>query len=133
MMLEKAGVRYVFMGDSLGGRPASKDFYDTDGKVNYDRLAASSLFRDGIRNLLVLSESFQGGTRAVEKSAPSGPAPVVALLCSELVPEHCHRYRLIGAVLIKEGIEVRHIDADGRLLSQNDITRRVTGGQGELF
>lgn len=131
--LEKAGMRYVFMGDRLGGRPAAKEYYHSDGKANHDLLAEASFFRDGIRDLLMLSGSGGAESRKTEEPDPSGSAPVVVLLCSELVPEHCHRFRLIGTALQREGIDVRHIDADGRLLTQDEVTKRVTGGQGELF
>lgn len=33
--VEKAGVRYVFMGDALGGRPNDRSCYDEAGHVDY--------------------------------------------------------------------------------------------------
>ena len=38
--LRRAGIRYVFLGDSLGGRPADPTCYDADGKVDLTRVAA---------------------------------------------------------------------------------------------
>src|SRR5436305_1865216 len=35
--LEREGVRYVFMGDTLGGRPDDPDCYDAEGRVDYER------------------------------------------------------------------------------------------------
>ena len=32
--LEKAGIGYVFMGGELGGRPADRSCYDSDGRVS---------------------------------------------------------------------------------------------------
>ncbi len=125
--VEKAGIRYLFMGDRLGGRPVNRELYNPDGTVDYERLAQAPFFRDGIRELLALSESLRVSARAAEQSEPDELAPVIALLCSELVPEHCHRYRLIGAALQREGVDVRHIDADGQLLSQDDVARRGNG------
>ena len=41
--LGASGVRYVFMGDNLGGRPDGSEFYDPDGRVRYDKLALPKL------------------------------------------------------------------------------------------
>src|SRR5690349_1084972 len=41
--LRDAGIRYVFQGDSLGGRPDDPDCY-VDGKVDYDRLAEKEAY-----------------------------------------------------------------------------------------
>lgn len=47
-----AGVKYLFLGKELGGRPESAEFYDpADGRVLYDRVAASSLFLGGLARL----------------------------------------------------------------------------------
>ena len=46
--LEEAGVGYGFMGDGLGGRPADSSCYDREGRVQYDRLAETDAFKDGI-------------------------------------------------------------------------------------
>src|SRR5215471_13500970 len=35
--LKARGIRYVFMGDTLGGQPRDADCY-TDGKVDYDKV-----------------------------------------------------------------------------------------------
>ncbi len=36
--LEQAGIRYLFLGAELGGRPANPDYYDAKGHVLYSRL-----------------------------------------------------------------------------------------------
>ena len=36
--LRRAGIRYLFLGDALGGRPADPTCYDADGKVDYTSL-----------------------------------------------------------------------------------------------
>ncbi len=35
-----ASIRYLFMGDLLGGRPEARACYGADGKVDYDRVEA---------------------------------------------------------------------------------------------
>src|SRR5947209_5869026 len=80
--LEAAGIRYLFLGKELGGRPVGEEFYDEEGRVLYNRLAASPLFRSGVERL-------RSGMRRYR----------VALMCSEENPDVCHRHLLIGRVL----------------------------------
>jgi len=42
--LHEHGIRYVFMGDLLGGRPADSDCY-VDGKVDYDKCRQKAFFQ----------------------------------------------------------------------------------------
>src|SRR5665213_1672795 len=42
--LLSAGIRYLYLGRELGGRPKGDDFYDLDRHVLYDRVAATTLF-----------------------------------------------------------------------------------------
>lgn len=41
------GLRYVFMGDSLGGRPVSPDHYDDTGRALYYEMAKQEHFLEG--------------------------------------------------------------------------------------
>ncbi len=114
--VEAAGLRYVFMGDSLGGQPHDPACY-TDGKVDYEKVRNQAFFHTGIERL----------RKAHEQSVR------VALLCSEGRPEQCHRSKLIGEALAAAGIPVCHIDEDGALLSQTQVIDRITHGQLDLF
>src|ERR1700687_2127447 len=38
-VLKCAGLRYLFLGKELGGRPEGKEFYDEEGHALYSRLA----------------------------------------------------------------------------------------------
>ncbi len=114
--LEANGIRYIFMGDSLGGQPDDQACY-TDGKVDYQKVAQQPFFHAGIDRLRKAS---QRGQR-------------VALMCSEGKPENCHRSKLIAKVLSEEGIEVLHIDEKDAVITQNDVLLRLTGGQPSLF
>src|ERR1700753_1180012 len=49
--LERNGITYVFMGESIGGRPADPSCYDSDGKVNYEKVKAMDFFKKGIERL----------------------------------------------------------------------------------
>src|SRR5579862_4581680 len=49
--VEAAGMRYVFLGEALGGRPKEERFYDAAGYVLYSEIAKSARFRDAIETL----------------------------------------------------------------------------------
>jgi uncharacterized protein (DUF488 family) len=103
--LEKFGIRYVFMGDALGGRPKDTSCY-VDGKIDYDLLREKPYFRDGIERL---KTAYRNGNR-------------IALMCSESNPNQCHRTVLIAKVLNSENIPLLHIDEKGKLRSDADLT-----------
>ena len=115
--LKGRGIRYVFMGDTLGGQPADPDCYTPDGKVDYEVCRQKPSFQEGIGRLQQAWE--QGLT--------------VALMCSEGKPEQCHRSKLIGPALAEAGIDVQHIDENDQPLSQEEVMLRVVGGQPSLF
>jgi len=108
--LAAAGIGYLFLGRELGGQPAAPEFYDQDGHVLYDRLAASAAFREGLA--------------AVRQRLA---AARVVLLCGEEDPSHCHRRLLIGRVLRATGCEVWHIRGDGRV--QGDAELSTAAGE----
>ena len=114
--LERAGVHYLFVGDTLGGQPKDPACH-TDGKVDYDKVRAQPAFQSGIERL---RKAFEQQRRA-------------ALMCSEGKPEQCHRSKLIGEALAAAGIPVCHIDEDGGLLTQAEVIIRLTKGQMDLF
>lgn len=105
--LQKAGRKYVFLGRELGGRPDRSEFYDDEGHVRYDRVAASTPFQEGIERL----------ERGISQYR-------VALLCSEEDPSGCHRRLLVGRVLQRRGILVEHIRGDGQLMNEDALTAR---------
>lgn len=110
-------IKYVFMGDLLGGRPQSGKCYDDQGRVNYTALEQEPYFKKGIERL--------------KSAAKQGIE--VALICSERRPEQCHRSKLIGRVLAGEDIPIKHIDFDGKLIDQEEVINRILAGQSELF
>lgn len=109
-------IRYVFMGDLLGGRPDDDSCY-TDGRVDYAKTRTKDFFKRGLDRL---RNARQQGF-------------VVCMLCSEAQPSQCHRTKMVGQALADEGIEVAHILPDGKVRSQPDVMRDLTGGQDALF
>jgi hypothetical protein len=104
------------MGDLLGGRPDDPGCY-RDGRVEYELVRQKPFFRRGIERLRHAWSQEQR----------------VALLCSELRPEQCHRSKLIGATLAAEGIDVAHLDENDAPLTQQEVMLRLNRGQPSLF
>jgi uncharacterized protein (DUF488 family) len=102
--LGECGIRYVFLGTELGGRPADPAYYDKKGHVLYGRMKGDPLFAAGIERL-------ERGMREFR----------VALLCGEENPAQCHRRLLVGRVLTERGHEILHIRAHGHLQTEADV------------
>lgn len=114
--LQAQGIRYIFMGDTLGGQPGDPDCY-VDGKVEYDLVKQKPFYLEGI-----------GRLRQAQRQQLH-----VAIMCSEGKPEQCHRSKLIGITLTAESIEVAHIDENDQLISQEDVNLRLDRGQLRLL
>lgn len=110
--LQQHDITYVFMGDTLGGRPGDPDCYDIEGKINYEVLKQKDYFKQGIKRIMT----------AMEKELD------LVLMCSERKPADCHRSRLIGEVLFADGIELRHIDDQGDIRDQLTIINELRKG-----
>lgn len=115
--LRRGGIRYVYMGDTLGGRPDDPTCYDAEGKVDYTALTQRDFYQAGIERL----------TKAWSQGL------TVSLMCSEGKPEMCHRSKLIGRTLTEHGLTVAHIDEHDEAISQAEVILRLTGGQLSLF
>ena len=107
--LKGAGVRYVFLGRELGGRPDDECLCDDGGHVRYDAVASSEPFARGLERL-------RHGIEVLR----------IAVMCAEENPEHCHRRLLVARVLFEEGTSVLHIRGDGRLEPESGFVRLDT-------
>ena len=75
--LEQAGIRYLFLGAELGGRPANPTYYDAKGRVIYGRLCDDASFKAAIARLETGMERFRvalGLRRRKSGPLPSPPA-----------------------------------------------------------
>jgi uncharacterized protein (DUF488 family) len=113
--LEEEGIRYVFLGRELGGRPDGDDLYDEEGHVLYDRVAETPLFQEGLSRL-------EKGIREYK----------VAMLCAEENPAVCHRRLLVGRVLLDRGIQVDHIRGDGRIQTEDEVAAETDPNKDQL-
>lgn len=110
--LSEAGIQYVFLGRELGARSEDPACY-VNGKVQYDRLAATELFMAGIERLL-------DGVKTHR----------IALMCAEREPLNCHRTILVSRALEQRGLRVVHMLPDGSREAHADTMRRLIAALG---
>ena len=119
-ILNGRGIRYEFMGDSLGGRPDDRNCYTYSPQRKMELLDAKKceskdFYRNGISRL---KHALSEGRRIV-------------IMCSELEPHDCHRGYVLGKTLDGDEIAVVHIGRNGERLSQSEI--RTTNYQEALL
>ncbi len=106
--LRDAGIRYLFLGEELGGRPEDPKAYREDGLVNYRARRKSRGFQAGLER--VLNELEQN---------------TLAMMCAEEDPLICHRFLMICPELVAAGVEPRHIRKGGVLETQRAAEDRL--------
>jgi uncharacterized protein (DUF488 family) len=111
--IEGAAVRYLYLGDALGGRPKARACYGDDGQVDYDRVEEQEFYRRGIERLIDGAGRFR-----------------VCLLCAEENPARCHRRLLIARTLVRRGVEIRHIRGSGAVEIEEEL--RAGAGPAQL-
>ncbi len=100
-ILRQAGIDYVFLGETLGGRPADEDCF-VGGLLNAARCEERAWYQQGIARL-----------KSLAAQQPT------AIMCSEKDPANCHRSYAIGVTLQKDpSCTVLHIDKVGALKDQ---------------
>lgn len=102
--VERHGIRYVYLGDELGGRPPGDEYYDELDHVLYSRVATAPYF-----------------LRGLERLTDEGAIYRSAVMCSEEDPTTCHRHLLIARVLETQGVRVLHIRANGNEQTEEDL------------
>lgn len=105
--LKANSIAYVFLGEELGARSRDPHCYE-DGRVQFDRLASTDLFREGLDRVIEGSRRFR-----------------LALMCAEKDPLDCHRTILVARHLEARGVSVEHILDDGTIESQADAIGRL--------
>jgi uncharacterized protein (DUF488 family) len=105
--LRSADIGYVFLGRELGARTDDRSCY-VHGKVQYDRLARTPLFRQGLDRL-------RSGI----------PKYRIAIMCAEKDPVTCHRMILVCRELKCQPLGIQHIRPDGSLESNEEAERRL--------
>lgn len=97
-LLARENVKYLFMGEALGGRPGDLSLYGEDGKPDYEKMAEDYSVTAGIAELVTVVENSK-----------------TAIMCSEEDPAGCHRLLLIAPALEALGVEALHIRKNGEI------------------
>ena len=117
--LPREGIAYVFLGEELGGMRREPALL-RDGAPDYDRIAATQSFRQGLDRVI------DGASRHR-----------IALMCAEREPLDCHRFLLVSRHLALRGTRINHILGDGSIEEHDDTLRRLLAkthlDAGELF
>ena len=106
--LAAAGIQYVYLGAELGARSENPAVYDANSRVSYALLAKTDLFRRGIARLKTGMAEHRN-----------------SLMCAEREPLECHRTILVSRELVREGVLVTHMLADGSLESHERAMQRL--------
>jgi uncharacterized protein (DUF488 family) len=115
VLLKQAGIKYAYMGDSIGGRPLNDACYDSEGYFDYKKMAQEPIFQHGLQRLVNANANRY----------------LVAVMCSESDPSECHRSKLIGRELyFKYSISMKHIIAPNQFRTQEDIMQSLDAGLG---
>ncbi len=123
-ILKQHGVKYLYMGDELGGLPKDSSCYieytdkknEDARKIDYSKIEMKEFFQNGLKRL---------------KTADAKGLKVV-VMCSEGHPEECHRSKLIGVALLKAKIIMQHINMNGELIDQNDVNSLINKGKSPI-
>jgi uncharacterized protein (DUF488 family) len=117
--LKAVGIAYVFLGKELGARTSDNACY-VDGKVQFDRLARTQAFHEGLERVRQGMEQYR-----------------VALLCAEREPLACHRTILVSRELALRGVPIRHIlsatEAEDHEQTNERLLQELGMGEANLF
>lgn len=105
--LRERGIAYVFLGHELGARREEEECY-REGKVEFERVAATPAFQKGLARLL------KGASKMT-----------VAVLCAEKDPLTCHRAILIARHASGLVSNIRHILPDGSIETHAEAEQRL--------
>ncbi len=114
--IRSRGMRYLFMGEELGGRPIREEHYDPEGHALYGPMSEEASFVSAVDRLV-------GGASRYR----------IALMCSEGDPQHCHRRLLVGKVLTDRSVELRNILPDGTIRAEFSVALSEDVAQEALF
>jgi len=110
-ILELVQIRYIYLGDMLGGRPSDSDSYDHQtGKADYQAIREKEYFQRGIRRLVDGLKRYR-----------------VCIMCAEEDPTSCHRNLLVAESLRNAGVQVFHIRGDGRIQTDEELWKEKMG------
>lgn len=108
-LLKSNGIHYRNYSSEFGARQENPIFYQKYGYLDFEHF--------------IKTEAFQAGVAKIKKGLDSGHNCV--LMCAEKDPITCHRTIMVAKGLKEAGLDIRHITADNKLLTQEDIEKRL--------
>ena len=108
-VLNNNNIYYRNYAKEFGARQENLSLYSTDGYLDFEKVAESADFQNGVAKL---SESIKQGY-------------VPALMCAEKNPFDCHRAILVARAFYERGYNVVHILPEGKTCSQSDINEEL--------
>jgi uncharacterized protein (DUF488 family) len=121
-LLDSAGIRHVYLGDLVGGRPPNPSLFNSSGRADFQSMAKTERFLRGLDRII-------DGLHRMS----------IGLMCGEEDPLPCHRCLLIAPALVERGIIPFHLRKGGRVETQADLENRILAAagmepaQGDLF
>jgi uncharacterized protein (DUF488 family) len=112
-LLKEQGVRYLFLGEELGGRPDDPEAYRPDGLVDYRARRRSYAFQSGLERVFCETKEH-----------------TLALMCAEEDPLECHRFLMICPELVALGILPLHIRKGSKIETQEAAENRLLALRG---
>lgn len=110
-LIESANIKYIYLGDLLGGRPQDTDLVDRqNGKADYELIRKKEYYQHGIVQL----------TRLLEQHR-------VCIMCAEEDPNHCHRNLLVAESLRQNGVKILHIRGNGQVQTDEELWKAKIG------
>jgi uncharacterized protein (DUF488 family) len=103
--LKKNGITYLHFPLEFGARHKDSELLHENGKVDFEKVRRSGLFRKGIDRIW----------RGVNNGH------TISLMCAESNPLDCHRFSMIAVELEKSDLQVQHIMKDKTLKSSLDL------------
>jgi uncharacterized protein (DUF488 family) len=107
-LLKFKNISYRNLAPQFGARQTNRKYY-TDGKLDFEKFAASEVFSQGIEKI---------------KTA-SNLGYIIALMCAEKDPDKCHRAILVARTLRDNGFEIRHIVHGQPDCTQEDLEQKL--------
>ena len=111
--LNEENIVYFWLGNKLGSRHDKIGLCDEQGRVDYEKVAGSEMFKEGIEKLEEYVNKYN-----------------VCIMCSEKDPMNCHRFLLISRAL-KE-YNIFHIIPGSRAISNKKLEERLMNKYGDL-
>lgn len=105
-LIPARGLKYVYMGDTLGGVRDSAALCKDPDSVDIQPPFADPELAKGFEALL---------------KAMNSPDRVLCLMCGCMRPHGCHRSRLLGKAFLEKGIDIQHIDSDNSVVRQSEL------------